>query len=186
MAIIGAVIVLIVGALIAVSFVIADNDGEIASGADNPATANPLPRDPLPGRAWAESQQVDLIETGDPPEFPTRLEQWALQQTWDATPRAFKGQETAVPGPGFTKFPATMNGCDNQRFLVRWRVLNPDATVVASLADVNGTVVNNATGSAGRMDLDGCLTPQFEFAESGDASNLTDITVAVQQWSPSP
>ncbi|WP_207843031.1 DUF2510 domain-containing protein [Williamsia soli] len=182
--IIGAVVVLVIAALVAVSIFALNDDSETTASDDRPPVAdNGLP---LAGDPWAQSQQVDLIEIGDPPEFPASLDQWSLTQSWDVTQRAFENQETPIPGPDFSTFPATMNGCDNQRFLVRWRVLNPNATVVASLADANGTAVNNATGSSGRMDSDGCLTPQFEFAESSDASNLTDIAVSVQRWSPAP
>ncbi len=69
---------------------------------------------------------------GSAPEFPSVLEGWRLQDSWNSMPRAFIGRTwTPVSGPNYGTFPATMNGCNTQLFLVRWRALAPGAPVEA-------------------------------------------------------
>jgi hypothetical protein len=54
-------------------------------------------------------------------------------------PRAFGGpgaggdrsSGTRLSGPSQTEFPATLNGCDDQRFLVSWRAVNKGALIAA-------------------------------------------------------
>jgi serine/threonine protein kinase len=134
----------------------------------------------LPGPGWPGPGNVGLAPS---PEFPQSLPQWALSKSWTETSRAFQGKWTFAPGPGQSEFPATQNGCGLERFLVRWRAVNPHATVVATIA---GPRPAKLTGNAGWMDIDGCSTPAFQFASSTDPSNLADVTVAVQQWAPAP
>ncbi|MGY1592265.1 hypothetical protein ACI79D_09850 [Geodermatophilus sp. SYSU D00708] len=114
------------------------------------------------------------------------LRGWAIRDAWSDTPRAFTEQVTAVSGSDYESFPATMSGCDQQRFLVRWRVVSTGVDVHAYSLDVLGDVTVEATGRSGWMDLDGCSTPGFEFAASDSGSNLTDVAVEVQQWWATP
>ncbi|MFZ2530091.1 MAG: hypothetical protein WAX14_20945 [Rhodococcus sp. (in: high G+C Gram-positive bacteria)] len=82
-------------------------------------------------------------------------------------------------------YTAPQNHCGNGRVLVRWRALNPNATVIAH----NGSPREDpelVVANAGWMDLDACHVPTFQFSSSTDASTLTDVTVAIQQWSPAP
>nr|WP_271209019.1 serine/threonine-protein kinase [Rhodococcus wratislaviensis]GLK33465.1 hypothetical protein GCM10017611_03070 [Rhodococcus wratislaviensis] len=145
--------------------------GEVSTAAapSNPAWPGPL------GMGLAPS-----------PELPPNLPQWALQNTWNLTTRAFADEWSKAPGPGQSRFPATMNGCNNQRFLVRWRAVNPNATVLATNLNAIDSSGEQVTGNAGWMDLDGCHTPAFQFSDSKDASNLTDVAIAIQQWQPAP
>ncbi|WP_157519466.1 hypothetical protein [Modestobacter sp. Leaf380] len=128
------------------------------------------------------------FEVGDPPEFPRDLDGWALQNTWSVLPRAFEGQDwTLVPGADYDTFPSTMNGCDTQRFLVRWRVLADDVEVEAGLLDAIGDGGSSLSGSNGYMSFDGCLTPAFRLPETNsEYSTLTDVTTEVQQYYPAP
>ncbi|KNX35893.1 hypothetical protein VV01_21745 [Luteipulveratus halotolerans] len=78
-----------------------------------------------------------------------------------------------------------MNGCDTQRFLVRWRAAD-DVTVSASwfhatAEDVAGEV---SRGRRGWMILDGCQVPRMRLDEAANGSTLTDLAVEVQQLEP--
>ena len=82
-----------------------------------------------------------------------------------------------------------MNGCDDQRFLLRWRAINQAVTVDARPVGVTGEQSGaQVTGTAGWIDLDGCQTPQFRFhgTPPTGSANLTDVTVRVEQWLPTP
>ncbi len=122
------------------------------------------------------------------PAFPTALPGWQLHNTWAVMPRAFTGgQQTRGSGPNYIPFPSTMNGCDNQRFLVRWRAVNPTAQVEASKVDAVDSVVQKVTANAGWMDFDGCRTPAFRLPRNAaDGSTLTDVAVSVEQLYPAP
>lgn len=85
----------------------------------------------------------------------------------------------------YEPFPATMNGCDQTKSLVRWRV-SGDGQVRGSWRDSSGTpeaTGDAATGSAGWMVLDGCKTPVFRYVGAGEGT-LTDVAVSVQQYEP--
>jgi len=127
------------------------------------------------------------------PDFPTALPQWQLHNSWSDNPRVFAGQGTAVSGPGHGTFPSTMNGCDAQRFLLRWRALEASARVDAYLYDAGKNVRKQTTANAGWMDFDGCLTPAFLLSghttapgTEGEGMALTDVAVTVQQYFPAP
>ncbi len=121
------------------------------------------------------------------PAFPTALPGWQLHNTWTVMPRAFTGQQTLGSGPNYSSFPSTMNGCDSQRFLVRWRAINNTAQVDASVVDAANSVVQKVTANAGWMDFDGCRTPSFSLPRNAtDGSTLTDVTVTVEQLYPGP
>jgi hypothetical protein len=85
------------------------------------------------------------------------------------------------------QFPATMNGCDQQRFYVRWRSLDPSAEVEATWLSYNGSIVLSKAvrGSAGWQSSDGCSQPGFRLRSSGSESTLMDVVVDVQRWEAS-
>ncbi|MFC9355159.1 protein kinase [Rhodococcus sp. NPDC057014] len=151
----------------------------VPASASEPSTAKEVPSN----AAWPGPLSMGLAPS---PELPQSLPQWALQNTWNLTSRAFADQWSTAPGPGHGRFPATMNGCNNHRFLVRWRVVNPNATVIATNLNAVDSPGEQVTGTAGWMDLDGCHTPAFQFSASTNASNLTDVAIAIAQWQPAP
>lgn len=104
---------------------------------------------------WPGTNSIGLAPS---PEFPQSLPQWISKNYWSLTARAFPSDWSPAPGPAQSKFPSTMNGCNNQRFLVRWRTLNPNATVIATDMDAAGRPGKQVSGSSGWMDLDGCRT----------------------------
>ena len=115
------------------------------------------------------------------------MDHWTLQEQWSTQPWAFTDQWITAAGPDYGEFPATMNGCDNQRFLVRWRVLTEGVDVRAAMVDTIGGVWKQTSGHAGWMDLDGCYAPGFQLAGPTDhGSTLVDVGVEVQQYWPAP
>lgn len=136
----------------------------------------------------AEDVWLEIDHQGEAPSpvFPSTLKGWRRVDTWSQMPRAFTGSWTDVAGPDYGTFPATMNGCDDQLFLVRWRSIAEGAPVQASWT--HGPLRGDElTTDAGWMSVDGCQTPQFRVAHSfSGGSNLTDVTVDVQAWTPAP
>ena len=136
---------------------------------------------------WAESDVDSLGVASEAPDFPLELDHWTLQSEWSTLPRAFTDQWSLAAGPSYDEFPATMNGCNDQRFLVRWRVVDEGVDVRAAMVDTVGGVWKQTSGHAGWMDLDGCYTPGFQLVGPTDAgSTLVDVAVEVQQYWPAP
>lgn len=121
------------------------------------------------------------------PEFPTSIPQWRLEDTWHTTPRAFTGSSwTTAAGPEHAPFPASQNGCNSARFLVRWRATAEDSMVEATAMGYGIKPGETVVGQAGWMDLNGCEEPAFRLQGRSDGSTLTDVTVSVQRWFPAP
>lgn len=158
--------------------------GTSESVATTPATVTPTSANPASDADWADGPSLNIVRTGKPPAFPASLDGWRLQAQWDVTPRAFDSTWTDIPGPDYTAFPSTMNGCDDQRFLVRWRVLDDGATVTAVWADDADNEHGRVVGSAGWFDLDGCEHPAIRLAQGANGSTLSDVAVSVQQYWP--
>ena len=121
---------------------------------------------------------------GVPPAFPTTVAHWRLNSQWTTTERAFDGQWTAASGPGYSTFPATMNGCGQSLTLVRWRSLADGSLVNASdgAVDLTGPMGPIKSGNTGWMTFNGCQVPLFEFVSGPNGSTLVDIAVEVQQY----
>ena len=143
--------------------------------------------------AWAATDQIGAAPS---PSFPIALAGWRLSASWNDMPRAFTGTDwTTVSGPDNGAFPSTMNGCGDQRFLVRWRAVNDSAQIASRWVnsaeaqptpDVTGTAGKQVIANAGWMDIDGCQTPQFRLMSAANGSTLTDVTVEVQQLVTAP
>lgn len=113
------------------------------------------------------------------PRFPDSVDGYSLNKSWHEVVRAFDGDEWST----IYEFPATMNGCSLQRFYVRWRAVNPSATVEVTFLSTDEIVLATpASGSAGWMSGYGCGQPAFRLEQSDDGSTLTDVAVEVQQW----
>jgi hypothetical protein len=137
---------------------------------------------------WPTAEPNNAVAVGVPPEFPDNLARWTYQEAWKRPLRVFAHVDSPAPIPAEnqTRFPSTQNHCDAQRFLIRWRSLNPNATVAAVLLDAVDNEVAREIGAAGWMDIDGCRTPAFQFHDTTDESNLLDVVVEIQRWEPRP
>lgn len=146
-----------------------------------------------PKAAWTITDQIGVAPS---PPFPTALAGWRLHASWNTLPRAFTGTDwTTISGPDLSTFPSTMNGCNDQRFLVRWRAVSQSAQIAARWVDSGKALPTpNATGTAGKqvvanagwVDIDGCQTPQVRLVSDSNGSTLADVTVDVQQLVPAP
>lgn len=126
---------------------------------------------------WNRMPNSDGVNDDVP--FPSSLPGWTMTTNWQAGPRAFNNGWTPATGPDGGRFPSTMNGCDDQRFLVRWHVRG--AQVRAAWADAAGDRHDQVTGNNGWFDLDGCGNPEFQ-ALAADGG-IADVSVDVQQYS---
>ncbi|GIG93168.1 hypothetical protein [Plantactinospora endophytica] len=127
---------------------------------------------------------ADLVnETGPAgslPDWPQSFPGYNLGVQGNTTVRVFGGEGGLATIPGF---PATMNGCAHQRFLIRWRSLG-DVPIAASLVSAPDliTVEPAAYGTAGWMSSHGCGQPAWGIVH--DDSRIEDISVTWQVWVP--
>jgi hypothetical protein len=138
---------------------------------------------------WTSGPATTAIHAGEGPAFPDDLKGWQRQREWTETTRAFTDQWASVCGSDTctNPYPATMNGCAQQKFLVRWRSL--DDPVLFGYGEVTGdvgTVVEDhlsAAAAQGWAELSGCSWPLWQYS-AGKPSTLGDVAVSVQQWTP--
>jgi predicted Ser/Thr protein kinase len=155
-----------------------------------PPTADLVSPDPAPPAQpaqalWPRQEEfLDVAESGSPPSFPNEVEGYRLVDFRDQTVRAFTGEQWST----FMDFGHTMNGCANQRFLVRWRSLDPDAVIESTrgydpeeFPDVREAPV---AGSAGHMAMFGCEQPWLRQRSAQGGSTLVDVVVEVQRYEP--
>ncbi|WP_188941427.1 hypothetical protein [Nakamurella endophytica] len=87
-----------------------------------------------------------------------------------------------MDGPDGGRFPSTMNGCDTQRFLVRWQAQSTGPSIRAGSVDAAGDAGPSVTGNGGWMDVDSCQTPTLEMVAEPGSGTIADVDVQVQQW----
>ena len=139
------------------------------------------------GSGWGNADVVlRAVRSQDQerPAFPDEVPGYSLVDQNNETLRIFTGDKRwQTP----YQFPATMNGCDQQRFYVGWRSLDPTAEVEATWVSSDGSVIENkpVRGSAGWQSDYGCSAPAFRLHSSGSRSTLDDIVVDVQLWTAS-
>ncbi len=147
---------------------------------------------PDPGTGTTSSPQSTSAWSAGPnktggspaPGFPDSLPGWRLNNSWDATTRATVADWTPAKGPDNGDFPTTVNGCDVQRFLVRWRANDDQARIEARWINAAGIPGQSVSGHVGWFDLDGCTTPQFRFITSDGVATRSSVSVSVQQYFP--
>ena len=117
------------------------------------------------------------------PAFPAEVPGYSLADQNNETVRIFSDKRWQL----LYEFPATMNGCDQQRFYVRWRSLDPTAEVEATWVSSDGSRIEDKTvrGTAGWQANYGCSQPAFRLRKSGSRSTLDDVVVDVQRWDAS-
>lgn len=122
--------------------------------------------------AVAHHHELVAAEAADG--VPGRSTPWICWATWMRAwwPAEWSGVSLIVLNP-------SMNGCDDQRFLVRWNAAGSAARIGAGLADTAGSVSDVVTDSSGWTAFDGCQTP--EFRSHANTNELIDLAVSVQQ-----
>lgn len=110
------------------------------------------------------------------PQWPDTMVGYEMQVTGTATVRVFAdAAPVTIP-----EFPATMNGCAHQRFLIRWRTFG-GARVSAQLVSTPDLVPDSqpAIGTAGWISTHGCLQPAWS---NLSADSLEDVVASWQVW----
>lgn len=139
-----------------------------------------------PESEYADSFANEAFSSGEVPQFPTVVDGYRLSYKDSVQSRAFDFTTRQV-----FDLPATMNGCGNQRFYVRWRA--PAEYAVEAIWTYPGPTPDepiyepaggSATGSAGFMSSYGCTQPAFRLIDAPEPSNLIDVTVEFQVWVP--
>ena len=117
------------------------------------------------------------------PAFPDEVPGYSLADQNRETVRIFDDKQWQI----IDQFPATTDECDQRRFYVRWRSLDPAAEVEATWVSSDGSEIENKAvrGSAGWQSNDGCSQPAFRLHSTGRGSTLDDVVVDVQRWDAS-
>ncbi|MGN9763771.1 hypothetical protein ACTMS2_01195 [Micromonospora sp. SD12] len=139
---------------------------------------------------WSPTNIGNDIHGGQVPIFPDVLPGWRLVREWRATVRAFADQWASLrtaDGEFFSEYPATMNGCSNHRFRLRWRSIDgvPVRFACGTVASDVGTLVEEELPeptAQGWAQLHGCGWPLWRYVLQRDGSNLGDIVVEIQHW----
>jgi len=104
------------------------------------------------------------------------------------TVRVFEGSDVAV----VSELQSGIMTCSGGFWTLRWRSMNPSVSVRGSAVndglltgDSTTSLVEGAAGGAGFISGFECETPAFAFVSSSDPSNLVDVAVEWQFWSPS-
>ena len=153
-----------------------------STDATTPATAT----DTSGQGSWGDGDAVlRAVHSQDQerPAFPDEVHGYRLADQNRETVRIFDDKQWQI----IDQFPATTDGCDQQRFYVRWRSLDPAAQVDATWVSSDGSEIENKAvrGSAGWQSNDGCSKPAFRLHSSGGGSSLDDVVVDVQRWDAS-
>ncbi|GIE25971.1 hypothetical protein Ahu01nite_090730 [Winogradskya humida] len=141
-----------------------------------------------PRPTWGADGTGNHIHAATGPAFPARLAGWRLAGEWHDSVRV-SGTWTSLCGDPVCepRFPATMNGCGNQRFLLRWRTVGNttvdfgDGTVAADIGTLADEQLAEPTNT-GWAELHGCGWPLWRTHDA--PNNLVDIAVTLQQWVP--
>ena len=154
-----------------------------SADATTPATATDTSGQ---GAAWGDADVVlRAVRSQDqePPAFPGEVRGYSLADRNRETVRIFDDKQWQI----IDRFPATMDECDQQRFYVRWRSLDPAAEVEATWVSSDGSEIEKKAvrGSAGWQSNYGCSQPAFRLRSSGNEAALDDIVVEVQRWTAS-
>lgn len=120
-----------------------------------------------------------VLRTGKPPPFPTSVPGYRKHDQFTVTHRAFEHQQFQP----VHNISATMNGCAQQRFYVRWRTLSGGA-VQPGYVPVPMTRVwmKGTPGATGWMAGDGCHHPAFNNVRPEGSDIFDDVIVEVQVW----
>ncbi|MEU4426192.1 hypothetical protein AB0F81_36695 [Actinoplanes sp. NPDC024001] len=139
------------------------------------------------GPSWTDEASTNTLHSGQGPDFPDTLAGWQLADQWADQTRVFGEWTSLCAGDDCAhSYPATMNGCANQRFLLRWRSNGGEKLTFAhgTMAGDIGTLAEEQLTepvSIGWAELHGCGWPLWKHS---DPNGVTDVTVSVQQWTP--
>lgn len=155
-------------------------------------SANDTPTSHEAERESTPSADDDPASKVEPAPFPSEFPGFRLTSTHDTFVRVFDDGRPQV----IYDFPATMNGCSQGKFVVRWRTLDPDVPVEFrpvyggtgpdNLIPVDGA--ESKTSEHGYWEsLSSCEQPSWSMRDAGSTdSTLTDITVEYQVWTSAP
>jgi hypothetical protein len=148
----------------------------------------------IAGSSWPKNQGIYIANSSERiPAFPRALSGYRSEENkdfWNKTfastgsIRIFEGKDwTGIPD-----FPATMNGCTNGVFMIRWRSGSPDVRIASNLGshDLNPGASAGKIGEFGYMYGTNCEQPMFKFAGAHDKATLADVYYELKFWQAAP
>lgn len=150
---------------------------------------------PIARSAWPKKRGVYTATSSETiPLFPHALSGFRSENNkdfWDhifacrGSIRIFKGSGWS----GIPDFPATMNGCSNGVFMIRWRSGLPIESALGYIEFTHEFKVSTApkTGTFGYMYGTNCEQPMFKFVGAASSPDtLTDVFYELKFWQAAP
>lgn len=139
----------------------------------------------MPSRRFTVDADSSRLGPVGSPGFPSTIAGYQLVDTQTAVVRAFPEKPSGPYDVIYPPLPTTMNGCGQQLFLFRWRVINPGFRVTAAVVfaepDTKPRRAGPAvTGSSGFGTTFGCT--QLGFIAADGPNTLGDVAVTYEQW----
>lgn len=136
--------------------------------------------------ALLEGAGVDVVMAPPVPDAPEEWGDFVLDGSWDGQVRVFEGQGVEpIRGDDDGTFPASMNGCGLEMYLVTFRAVSEQTLVDAQLINAVGEPVASEVLDGGWMLGTNCVTPSFAFESSDAEGTLTDVAYTVHRYSQS-
>lgn len=133
--------------------------------------------------ALLEGAGVDVVMAPPVPDAPEEWGDYVLDSSWDGQVRVFEGQGAEpIRGDDDELFPATMNGCGLQMYLVTFRAVAEPVLLDAQLINAAGEPVASEVLNDGWMLGTNCVTPSFVFESSDAEGTLTDVAYTVHRY----
>lgn len=157
------------------------------SRADSAETSSEPGSDPNPPEvdpaALLEGVGIDVVEYPPVPGAPESWGNYVLDGSWDGQVRVFEGNGLEpIRGEDGQQFPATMNGCGTQTYLVTFRSIAEPVLLKAQLINAVGEPADSEVLNGGWMLGTNCVTPSFAFHSSTGDGNLTDVAYTVHRY----
>ncbi|MEV4351704.1 hypothetical protein AB0J83_45175 [Actinoplanes sp. NPDC049596] len=148
------------------------------------AAEKAVPASPPPGPPTAPTTSC----TPDRPRLPRHPDRLATGSEWTETTHVF-GDRTSLCNTATCPHPylATMNGCANQRFLIRWRSTDAQQKVTFAHGTVAGDIGTIAEKQFTQPTDTGWAEPNccgWPLWKTLGPNAIADVAVSIQQWTP--
>lgn len=156
---------------------------EAVPSSETSAPAESIEQEEADSVALLEGAGFNVVMPPPVPDAPGEWGDYVLDGSWDGQVRVFEGQaDEPVRGEDDGQFPATMNGCGTQMYLVTFRSVAEPVLLDAQLINAVGEPVASEILNGGWMLGTNCVTPSFAFDSSTADGSLTDVAYTVYSY----
>ncbi len=173
-------------------------DPEVDPSPEDSSSANSVQESGNTNPVWPLTQGAYIAGASDSiPPFPEAVSGYESEEGRDYWGKNFPSRGTVYAFDDSTwvavspRLPATMNGCSEGIFMIRWRTLSPDIAVESSLGPytteniprLEQLIAGRAAPSpstSGYMVGTNCDEPMFKFSRSGAKSDSTRVQISYE------